>query len=174
MANVERECDPEHSTLGIPHSTSADPLLQARLERNELAVAFAQELIAELGRERAMPILARAINRMQSDAARALARQLGDNSLTALGDYFRRRAAQQGILEVLEATERRLAIRIRRCPSTEAFRRLGLAEIAPLFCASDHAFIRAFNPRIKLSRTQTIARGGACCDHVWELEETEP
>jgi len=146
-------------------------LLQARLERNELAVAFAQELIAELGRVRAIPILARAINRMQSEAARALAGQLGDNSLAALGEYFRRRAREQGILEVLEASEQRLTIRILRCPSTEAFRRLGLDEIAPLFCASDHAFIRAFNPQIRLSRTQTIARGGACCDHVWEEEE---
>ena len=144
-----------------------DPLLERRLARNELAVAFARQLIAALGRERAMPLLARAVIRMRTAEARRLAEQWGDNSLTALGKHFCRLAAEQGILEVLECTEDRLAVHIHRCPSTEAFRQLGLPELAPLFCASEPAFIKAFNPRLKHVGRQTIARGAQYCDHVW-------
>jgi len=148
-----------------------DPLLEYRLARNELAVAVAEELIAGVGRARALPLLGRAVIRMRSEEARRLAQQWGDNSLTALGAHFRRLEAEQGILEVLEATPSRLAVHILRCPSTEAFRRLGHAELAPLFCASEPAFIKAFNPQLRHRSTQTIARGGAGCDHVWYLEQ---
>jgi len=147
-----------------------DPLLAYRLARNELAVAFARELIAEVGRERALPLLGRAVIRMRQAEARRLAEQWGDNSLTALGAHFRRLQAEQGLLEVLEATESRLAVRIHRCPSTEAFRLLGMPELAPLFCASEPAFIKAFNPQLRHRSAQTIARGGSCCEHVWTLE----
>ncbi len=149
----------------------SDPLLEYRLARNGLASVFAAELIATVGRERALPLLGRAVIRLRSEEARRLARQWGDNSLTALGTHFRRLEAEQGILHVLEASESRLVVRITRCPSTEAFRQLGQPELAPLFCASEPAFIRAFNPRLRHRSTQTIARGGAYCDHVWTLVE---
>jgi hypothetical protein len=148
-----------------------DPLLERRLARNALATAFAAELIETVGRARGLALLGRAVNRMRSDEARRLARQWGDDSLTALGAHFRRLEAEQGLVQVLEATESRLVVRILRCPSTEAFRQLGRPELAPLFCASESAFIKAFNPRLRHASTQTIARGGATCEHTWYVAD---
>lgn len=143
------------------------------VEKYELAVAFAEEFIAELGAERAMPAMARAFEKIQVRAGTKLAADLGGNSCAVLGEHLRRRAEELPTLEVLEADDRHVALRISRCRASEAFRHLGAPEICRLYCDSDHAFIRAFNPSMELIRTKTLAGGDECCDHVWAVAECE-
>ena len=147
--------------------------IRSHVEKYELAAAFAKEFIAELGAGRAMPVLARAFEKIQIEAGKKLADDLGGNSCAVLGEDLRRRAEELPALEVLEADDRHVALEIRRCRSLEAFRHLGVPEICRLYCDSDHAFIKAFNPSMKLIRTRTLADGDECCDHVWAVEGYE-
>jgi hypothetical protein len=49
---------------------------------------------------------------------------------------------------------------------------LGLAEIGgPLSCNRDGAFREGYDPRLKLTRTQTIMEGADHCDFRYRLED---
>jgi len=148
-----------------------DARLQDRINRYEMAVAFARQMIEELGEEQAYGILARAFEKMQLKNAAQLRERLGGNSLELLAEDNRRTAQALDNFDVLEATDRHVALKITRCVAYEAFKALGLPEICRLYCESDHAYIKAFNPDMKLIRTKTIAAGDAYCDHIWALED---
>ena len=141
------------------------------VEKYELAVAFAREFIAELGQERAMEVMARAFEKIQVKVGEDLAAELGDNSCAALGAHLRRRAEGMPTLEVLEADDEHVALKITRCRAWEAFQHLGAPEICRLYCDSDNAYIKAFNPEMKMIRAKTLATGDDCCDHVWARED---
>ena len=148
-----------------------DPDVQALVDRYEMAVAFAQEFNGELGEERAHPIIQRALEQMQMRVAQELAAELGGNSLEALANYYRQQAAERENLEILEITDKQVALKITRCRAFEAFSHLGAPEICRLYCDSDDVFIKSFNPDMKMIRTRTIAAGDDYCDHIWALEE---
>jgi len=146
-----------------------DEGVQERIKEYRLAVTLAKAFISELGEERALAIIGQAFETIQVNAAKQLAEELGSNTLEALAGHYQRQAAENDHLEVLEVTDRRIALRITRCRAWEAFQHLGAPELCRLYCDSDHTYIRAFNPRMRLARTQTIAGGDSCCDHVWEI-----
>jgi len=148
-----------------------DQQVQEMIDKYELAVAFAKEFMEELGDDRTLEILSHVFEKIQVETAMELRKQLGCNTIDALGEYYRKRAAEQDHLEVLEVTDRRIALKISRCRAWEAFNHLGAPELCRLYCDSDYAFIKAFNPRMRLIRTKTISGGDACCDHVWAVEE---
>lgn len=150
-----------------------DESLQLWIDRYSLAVAFAEELMAELGKAHALTVLARAFEKVQVKAGQDLATSLGDNSLQALAEDMRKRAAERDNLEILEVTDTYIATRISRCRSAEAFARLGAPDLCRLYCDSDYAYIRAFNPRMRMVRTRTIAAGDAYCNHIWALDAEE-
>jgi len=148
-----------------------DEQLEQMIGKYEVAVAFAKEFVAEIGEERAHRVIAQAFEKMQISAARDLAKQLGDNSLDALTGYYRKLATEKDNLEVLEVTGQHIALKISRCRAWEAFQKLGAPELCSLYCNSDDAYIKAFNPKMKLVRTKTIAAGDVFCDHVWAIED---
>ena len=144
------------------------------VEKYELAVAFAREFVAEVGEERTHPVLARAFAQVQTQAGQDLAAELGSNSCAALAENLRRRAQELPSMEVLEADDQHVALKITKCRAWEALQYLGMPEICRLYCDSDDTYIKAFNPKMKLIRTQTLAAGDACCDHIWAMEDYEP
>lgn len=147
-----------------------DERLKERIRQYELAVAFAREILQELGPERAYPILRRAFEKIQVENARRLSAQLGSTSFEAFAEHNRRLADQLDNFEVLEITERQIRTRINRCVAYEAFAALGMPELCSLYCDSDYAYIKAFNPQMTLIRTQEIANGAEYCDHIWARE----
>ena len=145
--------------------------IQEWVNRYEMAVAFAKQMVEELGEPRALAIMARALEKMQVKVAQDLAQKLGDNSLAALAEHIRQQAAQRDNLQVVEITDKLIATRVTRCRSAEAFKHLGAPEICRLYCDSDYAYIRAFNPKMRMVRTKTIAAGDEYCNHIWALDE---
>jgi len=65
----------------------------------------------------------------------------------------------------------RIAYRFTRCLWAEVFRELGEPELGWLFCAGDEPATRAYNPRMRFSRTQVLMCGDEICDHVFYVEE---
>lgn len=146
-----------------------DEAVRARIKEYSLAVAFAQAFADEVGEERMLAVVARAFEAVQIRAGRELAEELGSNALDALAEHLYKKAAGNEYMDVLEVTEQRIALKFSRCYAWEAFQHLGARELCPVYCDSDHAYIQAFNPEMRLVRTQTIAGGDDCCDHVWEI-----
>ena len=71
-----------------------------------------------------------------------------------------------------ERGDKVFAFDVIRCRYAEMYREMGLAEIGPLLsCQRDGSFCEGYDPRIKLTRTQTIMQGASHCDFRYESEE---
>lgn len=77
-----------------------DELLEQRIKEYRLAVAFAKEFMAELGREKTLDVIGRAFQKIQAESAAELVEKLGSNNVEALAGYYRRRAAEVDNLKV--------------------------------------------------------------------------
>ena len=68
-------------------------------------------------------------------------------------------------IEVLEDKPGVFDFNVKRCRYAETYRAMGLGAIGELLsCNRDGAFCEGYDPRIKLTRTQTIMGGASHCD----------
>ena len=146
------------------------------LKRREIEARILAPLInafaAEFGRERVIEIAKRVIVEIARQQGKALADQLGGNSLGHFvqgKDPWVKGDALQ--IEVLQATETTYHFNVTRCRYAEMYRALGIPELgAVLSCGRDYALGDGFNPDLKLTRTQTIMEGAPFCDFRYRLE----
>ncbi len=153
--------------------TDLPMLEQRRIEANVLKPVW-DEMVAELGHDRAAEILGNAIVRNAIAQGRAYAEGREDTSLAAfqslLGQW---RAGGALEIEMLGETATTADYNITRCRYAEMYREMGLGEIGHLLsCGRDGTFCTGFDPRIKLERTQTIMEGAPHCDfrYRWEAD----
>ncbi len=146
------------------------------LKRREIEARILAPMLnafaAEFGRERVMAIAKRVIVEIAREQGRALAQQLGGNSLPHFmqgkdawvkGDALK--------TEVLSATETTYDFNVTRCRYAEMYRALGIPELGSvLSCGRDFALGEGVNPYLKLARSQTIMEGAPCCDFRYRLE----
>ena len=59
------------------------------------------------------------------------------------------------------------------CPYYQVCQELDCRELAPVFCATDDICYGHMHPRLCWNRTQTLARGGNCCDFDITIKETK-
>jgi L-2-amino-thiazoline-4-carboxylic acid hydrolase len=147
------------------------------LEQREIEARIVGPLIRafsdEVGRDRALEIVAGVIRKLALESGGELARSLGERSLEAFAQSFDR-WRENGALEidVLEQSPARLSFNVTRCRYAEMYRALGLADLgANLSCQRDFALAQGFNPAIELTRTQTIMEGAPFCDFRFRLAE---
>jgi hypothetical protein len=68
-------------------------------------------------------------------------------------------------IEVVNDAPGVLEFNVKRCRYAETYRAMGLGEIGDILsCNRDGAFCEGYDPRIKLTRTQTIMSGASHCD----------
>ncbi|MBU1276808.1 MAG: L-2-amino-thiazoline-4-carboxylic acid hydrolase [Proteobacteria bacterium] len=146
------------------------------LDRREIEAGIAGPLInayiKELGRERALKVASRVINRLAWESGAELAQTLGGNSLARLAKGQGQWAAGGALeREVLQISRTAYDYNIVRCKYAEMYRKSGLADLGfVLSCGRDAAMFQGFNPDIKLTRTQTIMQGADYCDFRLSLE----
>lgn len=146
------------------------------LKRREIEARVLVPLInafaEEFGRERVLEITKRVIVEIARQQGKALADQLGGNSLGHFiqgKDPWVKGDALQ--IEVLQATETTYHFNVTRCRYADMYRALGIPELgAVLSCGRDYALGEGFNPDLKLTRTQTIMAGAPCCDFRYRME----
>ena len=139
-------------------------LVRREIEARILAPVI-DALAREFPRDRIIEIVRGVIVETARQQGRALA-EATDRSVAAfratLGPWERDDAMR---LTVIDQTSEALAFDVTRCRYAEMYRALGVPELgAVLSCGRDAALIEGFNPDIKLSRTQTMMEGAACCD----------
>ena len=147
------------------------PLLQQREIEARIVGPLVRAFEAEVGRERAVEVVAGVIRQLAREGGAELARALGEASLEAFArslDRWREGGALE--IEILEQSPERLSFNVTRCRYAEMYRALGLADLgASLSCQRDFALAEGFNPGIALTRTQTIMQGAPFCDFRFRL-----
>jgi len=150
------------------------------LERREIQASFFACLIRaytnELGYDKALELASSAIREDAMQTGRSMAGKYGGNTFSELLRIIKEVWAEDDALEfdILENTSKALNFNVNRCRYAELYDRLGLKEYGYcLSCNRDEALIQAFNPGMKLFRTQTIMQGAAICDFriIMKLEK---
>jgi phosphohistidine phosphatase SixA len=140
------------------------------LTRREIEARLLAPLLAvfceEFDRRRVMEIARQTIVRIARQQGEQIASAMGGDSLehfaASLEDWKKNDAMQ---IEVLEQTAERFSFNVHRCRYAEMYRQLGIPELGELLsCNRDFALIEGFNPKVRLTRTQTIMQGAEFCD----------
>lgn len=154
------------------------PAMTALLERRrieaEIVKPIYQALVQEIGAERARELLARVVRALAQDAGRRFAEQHGGKTDLRTFAEIIPLWQEGGALEITfrEQSENALAFDVTRCRYAEMYESLGIRELGPvLSCGRDGGLCEGFNPRIRLSRTQTIMQGARCCDFRYTIED---
>ena len=147
------------------------------IEKREIEALMAAPLIkgyAELiGLEKSLEIATGVIQELARDAGRQIAAERGANTLIDLADVVKKLWSHGGEnlkVEFIELSENMLEFRVTRCRYTDQYANLGLGDFGYcLSCSRDAAFAEGFNPKIKMSRTQTVMEGAPYCDFRFTL-----
>ena len=150
------------------------------LRRREIEARILAPLVeafaAEFGRERVVEVARRVIVEIARGQGRELAAAAGGDDLAAFAatkEPWTRHGALE--LEVLRQTDREYDFNVTRCRYAELYRTLGIPELGTLLsCNRDFALGSGFNPRLTLTRTQTIMEGAPYCDFRYRLEPPAP
>ena len=155
----------------IPDRLNEVGVLVRREIEARILIPVLDALGDELGRERVLEIAARAIREVAREQGRQLAEAMGGDSLNHLAaslDDWKSNGALE--IEVREQSEERFAFDVTRCRYAEMYRALGRPDLGvTLSCSRDFAFCEGFNPRTRLTRTQTIMEGASHCDFRFEM-----
>jgi hypothetical protein len=148
----------ENAELGI--------LARRRIEAAIIAPIY-DEMRQAIGEAKARDILRRAIRRAAIDAGAKMAeRAEGGADLEGFKAILPLWTKDDALtIEVIDDAPGVLDFNVKRCRYAETYRAMGLGEIGDILsCNRDGAFCEGYDPRIRLTRTQTIMGGASHCD----------
>ena len=147
------------------------------LTRREIQAPIFASLIRgfihEVGYAKVMEVVSSVIEEDAIAAGKRMAENYKGNSMKEMVRILKEVWADEDALEytILEQTDQRFSFDVTKCRYAELYERLGIKEFGcVLSCSRDEPFIKSFNPRMKLIRTQTIMQGGSVCDFRIVLE----
>ena len=147
--------------------------LKRREIQSPLFASLIRGFINKVGYIKALEVTSAAIEQDAILGGKMMAEKFGGNSMREMVQILKEVWAGEDALEysILEQTNQRLSFDVTRCRYAELYERLGIKEFGcALSCSRDPSFIKSFNPRMKLFRTQTIMEGASRCDFRIVLE----
>ncbi len=141
-------------------------LARRRIEAAIIAPIY-DEMRKAIGEDKAREILRKAIRRAAIEAgADMAARTAGGADLESFKAILHLWTKDDALtIEVLDDAPGVLDFNVRRCRYAETYRAMGLGDIGDILsCNRDGAFCEGYDPRITLTRTQTIMGGASHCD----------
>ncbi len=150
------------------------PILTQRRIEAAFAKGIFEEMRGELGEATARRILASAVIKMAKAAAAEMAREApgGAPDLDSFRALQSRWTAEDALrTEVISSTATEFHFNVTKCRYAEMYRAMGLAELGALLsCNRDGSFCDGYDPKLKLTRTQTIMGGADHCDFRYTRE----
>ena len=150
------------------------PTLTKRRLQAAVIKPIYEEMVTELGNEKAQLILGNAIRKAAiAEAGEFAGKALGGkSSLRSFIDLFDLWTAGGALeIEVHEESETRFSFDVTRCQYAEAYREMGMGQIGHLLsCNRDASFCEGYDPNIKLDRQQTIMNGADRCTFRYRYE----
>jgi L-2-amino-thiazoline-4-carboxylic acid hydrolase len=139
-----------------------------------MAAPFVQALALELGEERGFEVVRDIIESLARNSGADMATLLKGNTIAHFAKGLKYWMQDDAlVIEVLGQTDVTFSFNVVRCRYAEMYKRIGLQHLGKhLSCARDYAFMKGFNPNIRLTRTKTIMEGAGYCDFRYQLVET--
>jgi len=169
MAHIRNRSLPEPPP---DHFNQSMGVLTRREVEARLLAPLVEALGEEFGEERVLQVIRETIAAIARRQGAELVQAMGGNSLTqfreSLVHWTKGKALE---IEVVEEAGNVFAFNVTRCRYAEMYRQLGILRLGPILsCSRDFALIEGFNPRIRLTRTQTLMEGAPLCDFRYRLE----
>lgn len=148
------------------------------LEKRRIEAAMLKHVYDTLkeshGDAMARQAVADAVRRSSIEQAQSFAAEVGGK--TSLQTFIDRqglwRMGDALTTEVKEQTDTDYVFHVTRCRYAEMYREMGLGEIGHLLsCQRDGTFCEGYDPKLKLTRTQTIMQGASHCDFHYRYED---
>jgi hypothetical protein len=150
-------------------------LLERRRIEAEFAKAMLDEMSAELGRQKAVELVAKAVIKLARQAGEAFAEHAGGHrpDLIAYSEILEVWQTDDALsLELLVQEKDKLEFNVTRCRYAEMYRELDLSDLGGILsCNRDLEFCTGFNPDIDLARTHTLMEGASHCDFRYMLRK---
>ena len=153
------------------------PIIERRRIEAEIVGHLYRELVARMGEEEARDIIDGAIRKAaiaHGEACRADLGHMPDfKDFEAILPAW---TAEDALtIEVKEASADRFSYDVTRCRYAETYKAMGLADLGALLsCNRDAAFCVGYNPKMELTRTETIMGGAKRCDFRYRLDAAKP
>jgi hypothetical protein len=149
-----------------PDTLNEIGVLKRREIEARILMPVLKRLGAVFGEGRVFAVAREVIVEVAREQGRALAEQMGGNSLEHLADSLENWKKGDALrLQTLERTPERFSFNVSRCRYAELYQGLGIPEVGALLsCNRDFSLIEGFNEDITLTRTQTIMGGASHCD----------
>lgn len=149
-------------------------ILERRRIEAEIVKPIYEALKAEFGVEKAQQIVGDAIRAKAVDFGKSLA-ETGTPSLRHFAELLPLWKQDDALqTETLVENGQHFEFNVVRCRYAEMYREMGLQEIGHLLsCNRDASFCDGYDPRLKLTRTQTIMQGASHCDFRYRWEEQD-
>jgi hypothetical protein len=149
------------------------PILTQRRIEAAFAKGVYEEMKAELGEETARRILTNAVVKLAKSTAASMAAKAETPDLDAFRAIQGAWTAEDALrTEVIKSTPTEYHFNVVKCRYSEMYREMGLAELgAILSCNRDGAFCEGYDPKLKMTRTQTIMGGASHCDFRYVYEK---
>jgi hypothetical protein len=151
-------------------------LARRKIEAAVIAPIY-DEMRAAFGEEKAREVLRRAIRRAAVEAgAEMAAKAPGGADLESFKSVWPLWTKDDALtIEVLADGPGVFDFNVTRCRYAETYRAMGLGGIGDILsCERDGAFCEGYDPRVKLTRTQTIMGGASSCDFRYRSSGGEP
>ncbi|MBC6439012.1 MAG: L-2-amino-thiazoline-4-carboxylic acid hydrolase [Rhodospirillales bacterium] len=148
------------------------PILERRRIQAEVIKPIYESLKTEVGEETAKRIIGKAIIEAAIDEGKRFAADHGSSGGIDGFASFQHLWDADGALEseVTKHTEDEYVYKVTRCRYAEMYHAMGVGEIGfQLSCNRDATFVEGYDPRIKLTRTQTIMQGADYCDFHYRM-----
>jgi hypothetical protein len=148
------------------------------LNRREIEARLIASLIETLGdefdRQRVLDAVRSVIQKTAYQQGIQLAKSFEVNDLEHFVTVQETWKKDNAILtEVLELSNKKFSFNVYRCRYAEMYHHLGIPELGKMLsCDRDYALIEGYNPKIQLTRTQTIMEGAEICDFCFERIST--
>ena len=147
-------------------------VLTRREVEARLVAPLVDALATEFGRDKVLRVIRNAVVDIARRQGADLSRAMGGNSLRHFRDSLVQWTRDDALsIEVIEESGQAFAFDVTHCRYAGMYRNLGIPMLGPMLsCSRDFALIEGFNPRIRLTRTQTLMEGAPFCDFRYRLE----
>ena len=150
------------------------PMIERRRIEAEILKHVYDTLSASHGKEVAAQTLAQAVRSSAIEQAAGMAAEV--DGKTSMRTFIARQAQWRmgGVMDIAikHESDERYAFDVTRCGYAEMYREMGLGEIGHLLsCQRDGSFCEGYDPRLQLTRTQTLMGGATHCDFDYTMKD---
>jgi hypothetical protein len=149
------------------------PIIERRRIEAELLKEVYETLAERYGKEEAKQLISESVRRSSIALAAQFAAQAeGGTSLQSFIDIQSNWTAENALeIEPVYRDDNRFDFNVTRCRYAEMYKAMGLGEIGGLLsCNRDGSFCEGYDPKLKMTRTQTIMEGASHCDFRYRYE----